>query len=84
MTNLTANEVVQAFLTPIKEATEIRDTDGNLLGYFTPAGQAETLLYQQDIAQFDFEELKRRAASTERGYTTEEVLHHLRSLENLG
>ncbi|HWG47228.1 MAG TPA: hypothetical protein VN688_30985 [Gemmataceae bacterium] len=84
MTNMTATEAVQAFLTPIKEATEIRDVGGNLLGYFTPANRGEDLLYQQDIAQFDLEELKRRAASKERGLTTEEVLHHLRSLEHPG
>ena len=84
MTILTANDVVQAFLTPIKEATEIRDAGGNLLGYFTPASCAEDPLYQQDITQFDLEELKRRAASKERGYTTEEVLNHLRSQERPG
>jgi hypothetical protein len=84
MTILTASEAVQAFLTPIKEATEIRDEAGNLLGYFTPAGCAEDRLYQHDIAQFDLEELKRRAASKERGYTTEEVLNHLRSMEQPG
>ncbi len=84
MTILTANDVVQAFLTPIKEAAEIRDEEGNLLGYFTPAGRAEDMLYQQDIAQFDLEELKRRAASKERGHTTEEVLNYLRALEHPG
>lgn len=83
MTTLIANPEIQAFLTSIKEATKIRDVHGNLLGYFTPAEQAEELLYQRDIAQFDFEDLQRRATSTERGQTTEEVLHHIRSLENL-
>lgn len=63
---------------------EIRDADGKLLGYFEPVTQPEDQLYEQDIAQFDLEELQRRAASKERGYTTEEVLHHLRSLERLG
>lgn len=84
MTALIANDAVSAFLSPITEATEIRDSRGNVIGYFTPAAQAEDLLYQRDIAQFDLEELKRRAASKERGCTTEEILNRLRSLESPG
>ncbi len=82
MNYLTADQALLERLAGVKESVEIRDAGGNLLGYFTPAGQSEDLLYQQDIALFDFEELKRRAASKEQGHTTEEVLRHLRSLEH--
>lgn len=84
MTVVIANDAVQVFLSSIKTEAEIRNPAGGILGYFKPAPPDEDLLYEQAKALFDPEEVERRAASKERGYTTEEVLSHLRSTGNPG
>jgi len=46
MTIVTADPALQAVLVNLREQAEIRDTAGNLLGYFTPRQREEELLYQ--------------------------------------
>ena len=36
MTTITANRELQDTLAGLKEKTEVRDSSGNILGYFTP------------------------------------------------
>ena len=80
MITLTADEAMQDLLGRLKEPTEIRDSKGRPIGYFTPAASQETLLYQQVAAHFDPEEMRRRKESGHPGDTTPEVLEHLKSL----
>jgi hypothetical protein len=56
----------------------IRDPEGNLLGYASPnAGK----LAQHGFTPAQLAEAKRRADSDGPWYTTQQVLDHLRSLE---
>lgn len=75
------NPELQAFLTQLKDKTELQDSDGNLIGLFTPKEQAEAELVEEAKQAFDFEDAERRLA-TEKRYTTAEVLEHLKSLES--
>jgi hypothetical protein len=79
MSVLTADPALQAYLRRLKEPTEIRDADGQLIGYFTPAGQTEPAPRLRDL--FDPAELQRRKALQQKGFTIEEVHAHLKSLE---
>lgn len=81
MATLTADGNLQSALSQIKERTVIQGADGRLLGLFTPAGQHLTPLTLEAAALFDPDELERRKQSKERGYTIDEVMEHLRSLE---
>jgi hypothetical protein len=81
MNTVTANEALQAILTPLLTLTEIRDPAGNLLGYFAPPANKEKLLYQMAREHFDPAEKDRRKQSSEPGFTFEQVMDHLRSLE---
>ena len=57
MTVLTANEALRVLLTGVKEPAEIRDPDGNLLGYFTLPGQEEDLLYERQKRRLTWKKL---------------------------
>jgi hypothetical protein len=84
MALMTADGTLKDYLMRAKEITEIRDTDGQVLGYYAPAGVADQVPAVQALrlaALFDPEELKRRKASTHPGYTFEQVMEHIRSLE---
>ena len=81
MVTVTADAALQAVLGKLNEPAEIRDAGGKVIGYFAPAGQEEALLYLEAARQFDVEEMKRRKESGQKGYTTREVLEHLKSLE---
>jgi hypothetical protein len=77
-----ADESVQAWLRQIRGRTEIRSADGKLLGVFEPHLETEVELYQRMKKLFDSAEIERReAAEKDRGYTFEQVMEHLRSLE---
>ena len=84
MISLTADETLQNKLGKLTEPTEIRDPSGTILGYFTPATQPESPLYKLAAAQFDAEEMNRRKAMGKIGYTTPQVLDHLKALEKNG
>ena len=81
MNVLTADQAVESLLSKLNEPTEIRDATGKVIGYFTPAPGREKQLYQEAATQFDPDEMKRRKKSVEKGYTTQEVLDHLKTLE---
>lgn len=84
MTNVIADETLQAELGRLTEPTEIRDSGGNLLGYYTSAAYSDAMLYRLAAAHFDPAELKRRKADGTAGFTTPQVLDHLKSLERAG
>jgi hypothetical protein len=81
MTVITVNRELQDALADLKEKTEVRDTSGNLLGYFTPRELEEERLYQYADRVIDPEEIRRRSAAQAKGFTIEQVMAHLKSLE---
>ena len=82
MNSLTADATLQRSLDALVCLTEIRDAQGNVIGYFAPVGADKAAAaYSQAAARFDAEEMRRRKQSGENGLTTEEVLRHLESLE---
>jgi hypothetical protein len=81
MTVITANQELQHALAGLREKTEVRDASGNLLGYFTPRQVEEELLYRYAEETFDPDEIRRRSAAKSKGFTIEEVMAHLKSLE---
>lgn len=81
MSSFTADGALQTTLAQAKEITEIRDTNGQLLGYFAPAAVANQIPAFRLAGLFDREELKRRKASKEPGYSFEQVMNHVRSME---
>ncbi len=63
-----------------KGHVEIRDSDGNTLGFFTPASTAQTPIKAKTEALIDCVELARRKAAHKTGRTTREVFERLQSL----
>ena len=57
--------------------TEVRDSQGTVLGYFSPAAHKSPEAYAQAAAHFDSEEMQRRKLSKEKGRTTREVLSRI-------
>lgn len=81
MSTLTADETLRALLSQVKDVTQIRDTAGEVLGYFTPRAK----VYQRAAELFDPAEIKRRKeAEHGQGVSTEELLRRLQTLENQG
>jgi len=79
---LVADNGMLTRLRGIMEPVEIRDATGKVLGHYTPLVSPETLeLCEKAKALFDWEEAERVARTEHDGYTIEEVLQHLRSLE---
>ena len=81
MIRLTADAAMKSKLGQLDQPAEIRDADGNVIGYFTPAGHHEALLYRDAAAHLDPDEMKCRKESGAKGFTTNEVLEHLKSIE---
>lgn len=83
MSYLTIDEKFCDHLRGILETVELRDTCGKLLGHFTPSlSDEESALYEEAKRLFDPAEIKRRKETEHgRGYTTEQVLEHLKTLE---
>ena len=81
MIHITADAELQAKLSGLEGPAEILDESGKVIGYFTPADQEEQDLYQRAVAKFDRDEMNRRKETGEKGFTTEEVVDHLESLE---
>ncbi len=70
MTHIVLNEEQARIVASALQPVQVRDGKGNVLGVIPPVWTAE------DIA-----DAKRRLASNEPHYTTEQVLDYLRSLE---
>ncbi len=82
MNTVTADSSLQQSLDVFSGLTEIRDSNGRVIGYFSPATPDKAAAaYAQAAAHFDAEEMKRRKDSRDKGLTTAEVLDRLKSLE---
>ena len=81
MTILTVDQAVLAALKQARGPAEIRDADGNLLGYFTPA-RPTGLFPTTRATEADLPELDRLAAAALPGKTTREVFEYLKTLTN--
>jgi hypothetical protein len=85
MVILTADGPLQNLLQGVKEPAEVRDKNGKVLGHYTPVvASNESALREKAKKLFDLEEAKRVAASEKEGYTTQEVIQYLQSLEKNG
>jgi len=73
---------VKSLLGGLTGIAEIRDAEGKVLGYYTSAAERERQFYERAKLHFDPLEMERRAKSNEPGYTFEQVMDHLRSLES--
>jgi hypothetical protein len=81
MNTLTADTSLQQSLSGLPGLTEVRDSHGIVLGYFSPASQKSPEAYAQAAAHFNPEEMKRRKLSPEKGRTTAEVLSRILTLD---
>jgi hypothetical protein len=82
MPTITVTAAVQGALGPLTATTELRDSDGRVIGYFTPAAEKDRALIEWAKKNVDLGELERREQSKEPGYTFEQVMAHLNSLES--
>lgn len=82
MSHLIADEPLLSQLRGVVEPVEIRDPGGKVLGHYTPVlSEEDDELYRQAAALFDPEEMERIAATETQGYTFDQVMEHLRSLD---
>ena len=81
MISLIANDAALAILRQATGLAEIRDSNGQIIGFFAPVALEKAHLYAEAAAHFDPSENQRRKAEKLPGRTTGEVLEHLRSLE---
>ena len=84
MASITADITLKGYLEQATEITEIRDGDGQVLGYYAPASVADQVPAVHALritSLFDPEEIKHRKASKHPGYAFDQVMEHLRSLE---
>jgi hypothetical protein len=83
MITITADAATRATLNQLDQLTEIRDDQGNVLGFYAPAERFDELLYLDAASHFDPKEMERRIASGEKGVTTKELLDRLKSMGTL-
>jgi hypothetical protein len=83
MSYLTIDDALCNHLRGVLQTVELRDTSGRLLGHLTPSVSSDELAsYEEAKRLFDPAEIKRRKETEHgRGYTTEQVLEYLKSLE---
>jgi hypothetical protein len=77
MNTFTADPSLQQSLSMLPGLTDVRDSDGVVLGYFSPASHQLVETYAQAAAHFDPAETARRKSSGEKGSTTGEVLSRI-------
>ncbi|HEV3262704.1 MAG TPA: hypothetical protein VG013_38065 [Gemmataceae bacterium] len=78
MTRVTVNEALRSMLHNLSQPLELCDESGRVLGRVFPAlDLSEYEPWEPPISE---EELRRREQSTEKRYTTAEVLAHLENL----
>jgi len=82
MAQFKATEEMLAALMPLTERVEVVDHRGALVGFFIPAQDATDLLRSKAFAEYDAEKARRRRENPQGGFTTEQLLAHLRSLDN--
>lgn len=78
MTRITVDSLLRERLLDLSSPLELCDGSGRVLAHVTPVECASE--YVPAEPQVSHEELRRRAKSSERRYTTAEVLKHLESL----
>jgi hypothetical protein len=78
---ITTDAAWQQLFVTAQGVTAVKDADGKLLGYFSPITREQAASNAEAASHFDPAEKNRRKHSSERDYTTAEVLEHLRSLE---
>ena len=81
MNTFTVDVSLQQSLSSLPGLTEVRGSQGTVLGYFSPASHKTPEAYAQAAAHFNSEEMRRRKLSNEKGRTTSEVLSRIASLE---
>jgi hypothetical protein len=81
MNTFTADPSLGQSLSSLPGLTEVRDSQGVVLGYFSPTPNKTPEAYAQAAAHFDPEEMKKRKSSNESGRTTSEVLTRIAALE---
>src|SRR5205085_1815055 len=79
MTQVTVDATLPAKLPTIKETVELCDPSGKVIGKFVPT--VDMSEWEPITPEVNDEELERRAKS-DKWYTFEEVMAHLKSLEN--
>lgn len=78
MTRVTADDVLRNKLGNFSIPVDICDENGKVLAHVVPSGHASEYVFDEPV--FDEAELSRQEASGT-WYSTEEVLKHLRGLE---
>lgn len=83
MSTLTADKALRAYLAPLKEAAEIRDESGKLLGVYRPAVEDRDADYDQLRRLIDPQEIKRRKerSKNDPGRTLDQIMQRLHSAE---
>lgn len=76
MTAITIPASMKPLFGHVSEPVSVQDEQGNVLGFYTPLGQATTEDYDWAKRQFTAEELQRSLASGIAG-TTDEVLRKI-------
>ena len=79
MNTVTVDPSLQQSLAALPGLTEVRDSAGTVIGYFSPASKQLPEAYSQAAAHFDVDEMQRRKASNEQGHSTSEVLNRIAS-----
>lgn len=82
MTQLIASEAMLQQLRALTQPVDIVDAEGKVLGRYTPVTSSEKEeQYREAMTLFDPKELERLAQTKQPGYTIDQVMEHLRSLE---
>jgi hypothetical protein len=83
MSTLTADNALQAYLAPLKEATEIRDESGKLLGVYQPIVEEGGTSYHDLRQRIDPKEIKRRKerSKSDSGSTLDQIMQRLHLTE---
>jgi hypothetical protein len=76
---LTADKKMLALLAQVKELGEVRDANGNVVGFFAPLSLPHGQEYAKAAAQIDPAEMQRRKKDKRPGHTTKEVLKRFSS-----
>jgi hypothetical protein len=80
MNPITTDASWQQLFAGASGVTPVHDSDGKLLGYFSPVESAHAAEYDAIAASNDPEEMKRRREHQGKWFSTAEVLEHLKSL----
>jgi hypothetical protein len=81
MSTVKADKALGVLLSELKDVTQIQDTNGEVLGYFTPRAQLDAQAYERAPDLFDpVETQRRKQAEHGKGLVLEEVMRRLHSL----